>query len=56
MPAPPIGGALCAAAPGLLWPACAVLAGVAVPAVRRLRGPVREEAPAPAPERQAQPG
>ncbi|GGT28102.1 hypothetical protein GCM10010207_29960 [Streptomyces atratus] len=27
VPAPPIGGALCAAAPGLLWPACAVLAG-----------------------------
>ncbi|WP_405688793.1 MFS transporter [Streptomyces sp. NBC_00057] len=57
--APPIGGALYAAAPGLLWPACAVLAGgagAAVLAVRRLRGPVREVVPAPAPERQAQPG
>ncbi|MFI6727686.1 MFS transporter [Streptomyces atratus] len=57
--APPLGGALYAAAPGLLWPACAVLAGgagVAVLAVRRPRGPVREEAPGPAPERQAQPG
>lgn len=57
--APPLGGALYAAAPGLLWPVCAVLAGgagAAVLAARRLRGPVREKAPAPAPERQAQPG
>ncbi|MFE7325260.1 MFS transporter [Streptomyces sp. NPDC057565] len=59
--APPLGGALYAAAPDLLWPVCAVLAGcagVAVLAARRLRGPVREVAPArtPVPERQAQPG
>ncbi|MEW2489045.1 MFS transporter [Streptomyces sp. NPDC048411] len=59
--APPLGGALYAAAPELLWPVCAVLAGgagVAVLAARRLRGPVRVEAPArtPMPERQAQPG
>ncbi|MGW3657259.1 hypothetical protein ACWD6R_16865 [Streptomyces sp. NPDC005151] len=61
MPAPPLGGALYAAAPELLWPVCAVLAGgagVAVLAARRLRGPVRVVAPArtPVPERQAQPG
>nr|WTB30378.1 MFS transporter [Streptomyces sp. NBC_00830] len=40
--APPLGGALYATAPGLLWPACAVLAGgagLAVLAARRLRGP-----------------
>ncbi|MFJ1846136.1 MFS transporter [Streptomyces sp. NPDC088146] len=73
--APPLGGALYAAAPGLLWPACAVLAGgagAAVLAARRLPGaaagrgpgprpgaarvPVCEEASAPAPERQTQPG
>ncbi|MFB6717413.1 MULTISPECIES: MFS transporter [unclassified Streptomyces] len=67
--APPLGGALYAAAPGLLWPACAVLAGgagAAVLAARRLRAaepgpvavrpPVREEACAPAPGRQARSG
>ncbi|WP_328889637.1 MFS transporter [Streptomyces sp. NBC_00316] len=59
--APPLGGALYAAAPGLLWPVCAVLAGgagAAVLAARRLRGPARMvvPAPAPAPERQAQSG
>ncbi|MGW1103474.1 MFS transporter [Streptomyces sp. NPDC002540] len=67
--APPLGGALYAAAPGLLWPACGVLAGgagAAVLAARRLRatepGPVavrppeREEASAPAPGRQARSG
>lgn len=67
--APPLGGALYAAAPGLLWPACAVLAGgagAAVLAARRLgaagpgpvavRPPVREEACAPASERQARSG
>ncbi|MET7545324.1 MFS transporter [Streptomyces sp. NPDC005479] len=40
--APPLGGALYAAAPELLWPACALLAagaGLAVLAARRLRGP-----------------
>ncbi|MFB8026742.1 MFS transporter [Streptomyces sp. NPDC056465] len=40
--APPLGGALYAAAPALLWPLCAVLAGgagAAVLAARRLRGP-----------------
>ncbi|MFB6708819.1 MFS transporter [Streptomyces sp. NPDC056333] len=37
--APPLGGALYATAPGLLWPACALLAGLAVLAARRLRGP-----------------
>ncbi|MEU6018325.1 MFS transporter [Streptomyces sp. NPDC047515] len=67
--APPLGGALYSAAPGLLWPACAVLAGgagVAVLTARRLRGAgpgpaavrsaQREEVFAPAPERRAQPG
>jgi MFS family permease len=63
--APPLGGALYAHAPGLLWPACAVLAcgaGAAVLAARRPRrpgavpGPVREEAAVPLPGRQAQPG
>ncbi|MEV0493581.1 MFS transporter [Streptomyces atratus] len=58
--APPLGGALYAAAPELLWPVCAALAGgagVAVLAARRLRGPVCVGAPAgtPVPERQAQP-
>ncbi|MFE7752425.1 MFS transporter [Streptomyces sp. NPDC057428] len=40
--APPLGGALYAASPGLLWPLCAVLAcgaGVAVLAARRTREP-----------------
>ncbi|MET8325527.1 MFS transporter [Streptomyces sp. NPDC005181] len=40
--APPLGGALYTTAPGLLWPACAVLAGgagLAVLTARRLRGP-----------------
>ncbi|MGW1706803.1 MFS transporter [Streptomyces sp. NPDC002206] len=40
--APPLGGALYATAPQLLWPACALLAGgagLAVLAARRLRGP-----------------
>ncbi|MEU0834294.1 MFS transporter [Streptomyces sp. NPDC005969] len=59
--APPLGGALYAAAPELLWPVCAVLAGgagMAVLAARRLRGPVGVVSPArtPMPERQAQPG
>lgn len=59
--APPLGGALYAAAPELLWPVCAALAGgagAAVLAARRLRGPVRVGAPAgtPVPGRQAQPG
>jgi predicted MFS family arabinose efflux permease len=59
--APPLGGALYAAAPGLLWPVCAVLAGgagAAVLAARRLRGPVRVVTPArtSVAERQAQPG
>lgn len=42
--APPLGGALYASAPALLWPVCAVLAGgagVAVLAARRLREPGR---------------
>ncbi|MGW8886028.1 MFS transporter [Streptomyces sp. NPDC055749] len=42
--APPLGGALYATAPALLWPVCAVLAGgagVAVLAARRLREPGR---------------
>lgn len=63
--APPLGGALYAHAPGLLWPACAVLAcgaGAAVLGARRLRGPgavpgaVREEAAVPVPGRQPQTG
>jgi predicted MFS family arabinose efflux permease len=40
--APPLGGSLYAAAPGLLWPVCtglAVAAGIAVVAAGRLRGP-----------------
>ncbi|MEV6744415.1 MFS transporter [Streptomyces sp. NPDC088394] len=63
--APPLGGALYAHAPGLLWPACAVLAcgaGAAVLGARRLRGPgavpgaVREESAVPVPGRQPQTG
>ncbi|MFF2326101.1 MULTISPECIES: MFS transporter [unclassified Streptomyces] len=48
--APPLGGALYTAAPGLLWPVCAVLAGgagTAVLAARRLPAPEREKVPAP---------
>ena len=44
--APPLGGALYAAAPELLWPACALLAGgagLAVLAARRLSGPGGED-------------
>ncbi|MGW9120898.1 MFS transporter [Streptomyces sp. NPDC055663] len=57
--APPLGGALYAHAPGLLWPACAVLAcgaGVAVLAARRLRGPARQAVVVLVPERQTRPG
>ncbi|MBD0743473.1 MFS transporter [Streptomyces sp. CBMA152] len=36
--APPLGGALYTAAPGLLWPVCAALAGLAGLAVLRARG------------------
>ncbi len=55
--APPLGGALYAASPALLWPLCAALAcgaGVAVLASRRLGGsssrPLRGGRPAEAPE------
>ncbi|MHC6628877.1 MFS transporter [Streptomyces globosus] len=46
---PPLGGALYAAAPGLLWPVCAALAGGAGAAVlyagrRRARGPAGRDA------------
>ncbi|MFF4247066.1 MFS transporter [Streptomyces sp. NPDC001822] len=46
--APPLGGALYAASPALLWPLCAVLAcgaGVAVLAARRMREPSRTMRP-----------
>ncbi|MFK0256893.1 MFS transporter [Streptomyces sp. NPDC090445] len=52
---PPLGGALYAAAPGLLWPLCAVLAGGAGAAVLYAgRRPLRH-GPSPAPETGSQP-
>ncbi|MFD7625312.1 MFS transporter [Streptomyces sp. NPDC059851] len=52
---PPLGGALYAAAPGLLWPTCAVLAGGAGAAVLyAARRPVRHGL-SPAPETGSQP-